>query len=88
MAYLRQRSKLLTTYLEGLIRNTFVERKKVNLDILTPTNPDERGAQLSIRFAQNVRKVHSELEKRGIVVSVFINFSLNSLVLILKKIFI
>jgi kynureninase len=69
MAYLRQRSKLLTAYLEGLIRKSF-ERKKVNIDILTPTNPDERGAQLSIRFAQNVRKVHSELEKRGIVVSV------------------
>ena len=33
MAYLRQRSKLLTAYLEGLIRNTFVERKKVNLEI-------------------------------------------------------
>ena len=73
MAYLRRRSKVLTAYLEGLVRKTF-ERKQAKLDLLTPVNPEERGAQLSIRFSQNVRKVHIELEKRGVVVSLFFNF--------------
>ncbi len=39
-------------------------------DILTPTNPDERGAQLSVRFKNNISRVHEEIEKRGVVVSV------------------
>lgn len=37
---------------------------------MTPRNPDERGSQLSIRFKQNLGKIHKELEKRGVVVSV------------------
>jgi len=34
---------------------------------LTPTDPEQRGAQISLRFSSNVRKVHAELEKRGVL---------------------
>ncbi len=40
-------------------------------DILTPTDPNERGSQLSIRFKNNISVVHKEIEKRGIVVSIY-----------------
>lgn len=38
---------------------------------ITPTNPEERGAQISIRFKNksNVKKMSEQLEKRGVVVS-------------------
>jgi kynureninase len=37
---------------------------------LTPTDPEQRGAQVSIMFSISVEKVHDELEKRGVVVSI------------------
>lgn len=37
-------------------------------EYITPTDPEQRGAQISIRFTRNVQKVHEELEKRGVVV--------------------
>ena len=36
---------------------------------MTPEDPEQRGAQVSIKFSINVEQVHEELEKRGIVVS-------------------
>ena len=38
------------------------------IEYLTPTNPFERGSQLSIRFSKNVALVFDELEKHGVVV--------------------
>ena len=41
----------------------------VLFELLTPSDPEQRGAQLSIKFLRNTFTLHEELEKRGIVVS-------------------
>lgn len=46
----------------------------VYVDILTPSDPEQRGAQLSLAFNVNIHRVIDELYKRG--VSVSINFVL------------
>ena len=45
------------------------EEKDLYVNIITPEDPEQRGAQLSVTFSVNVNKVHQELEKRGVVVS-------------------
>ena len=37
--------------------------------IITPSAPEERGAQLSIKFSIPIAKVSKELQKRGVAVS-------------------
>ena len=37
--------------------------------IITPSAPEERGAQLSIKFSIPITKVSKELQKRGVAVS-------------------
>lgn len=38
------------------------------IDYITPTDPEQRGSQLSVRFNKDVLRMHDELEKRGVVV--------------------
>lgn len=59
MPALRERSVRLTTYLETLLREAGVE-------ILTPSDPEARGAQLSLRFP-NAPAVLEELNRRGVI---------------------
>ena len=40
----------------------------VHVEILTPSDPDQRGAQLSLSFSINITQVFVELMKRGVVV--------------------
>ena len=39
------------------------------MTMITPCNPEERGAQLSLSFSFNVTEFYVELQKRGVVVS-------------------
>ncbi|XP_071496118.1 kynureninase-like [Diadema antillarum] len=69
---LRTKSRLLTAYLEHLLDvhfgRTSPERKsKEFITILTPRDPEERGAQLSLYFSISIGKIHEEMMKRGIV---------------------
>jgi kynureninase len=59
MPALRERSIRLTGYLERLLREQGVE-------ILTPADPEARGAQLSLRFP-NATAVLEELNRRGVI---------------------
>jgi kynureninase len=59
MPALRERSERLTGYLESLLRERGVE-------ILTPAEPEARGAQLSMRFA-NAPAVLADLNHRGVI---------------------
>ncbi|KAJ8321831.1 hypothetical protein KUTeg_000302 [Tegillarca granosa] len=43
--------------------------KHVYVEILTPSDPEHRGAQLSLSFSVNITHVFEELQKRGVVVS-------------------
>ena len=62
---------LLTGFLEYLVRKRFSSSSSspVTVKILTPSDPRERGSQLSLVFSKDVTKVHEAIERRGIVVS-------------------
>jgi kynureninase len=61
---LRKKSLLLTGYLEFLL--TQLDPNKEHFIIITPSNPDERGCQLSILMKQNGKKVFNKLVSSGI----------------------
>ncbi|KAJ9607778.1 Kynureninase (L-kynurenine hydrolase) [Cladophialophora chaetospira] len=68
MRELRQRSLRLTAYLEKLLEEV-AQRKPNQFDIITPRNPEERGAQLSIRLAPGLLDhVLEHLENNGVVI--------------------
>lgn len=41
-----------------------------SVEIITPSDPEQRGAQLSLIFSVPLSAVQEELQKRGVVVSV------------------
>ncbi|XP_003966728.2 kynureninase isoform X2 [Takifugu rubripes] len=71
MKELRRKSMLLTGYLEYLIRHYYSEDaaqpNKPHVHIITPSDPEQRGCQLSLCFSINIQRVFQELEKRGVV---------------------
>lgn len=73
MPALRRKSLLLTGYLEYLIQHYYSEDParphKPHVRIITPSDPRQRGCQLSLCFSVNVAGIYRELEKRGVAVS-------------------
>ncbi|CAF0737466.1 unnamed protein product [Rotaria sordida] len=69
---LRTKSKLLTQYLEYLIEHEMnPSSTHFKIDILTPTDPEQRGAQLSFRIiGVDVRQLFTELERSGVCLDV------------------
>lgn len=76
MPELRKKSKLLTTYMEYLLltrhgqpadENTPATSSRPYLRIITPSDPEQRGSQLSIWFSVHVGVVFQELVHRGAV---------------------
>eukprot|EP00064_Thunnus_orientalis_P017217 superscaffoldBa00003602_g17297 len=67
---LRRKSLLLTGYLEYLIQHYYSEDpsrpRKPHVRIITPSDPQRRGCQLSLSFSVPIQKVFQELEKRGV----------------------
>uniref|UniRef100_A0A7N8X4D6 Kynureninase n=1 Tax=Mastacembelus armatus TaxID=205130 RepID=A0A7N8X4D6_9TELE len=70
MQVLRRKSLLLTGYLEYLIQHYYTEDprqpSKPHIHIITPSDPKQRGCQLSLSFSVPIRKVFQELERRGV----------------------
>ncbi|CAG9533199.1 unnamed protein product [Cercopithifilaria johnstoni] len=71
---LRTKSVLLTGYLEYLI-NHFLSpsslnrrTKKIMCTIMTPSDPEQRGCQLSLKFNIDISLVYDELVRRGVAV--------------------
>ena len=60
-------------YLEALLKETFSKEKNPSFyaQVITPTDPAQRGCQLSVKFSIPVKKLKPELDKRCVVVSVF-----------------
>jgi kynureninase len=63
IAQIIAKSRLLTGYLEFLITGIDSE----DIDIITPTEPSERGAQLSIRVIHSDRSLFEEISKQGVI---------------------
>jgi len=68
MAPLCNKSRLLTGYLEFIISelNRKIKNKKVKLEIITPTDPLQRGCQLSIIAHGMGREFYNTLTKNGV----------------------
>lgn len=64
MASLRAKSEKLTGFLEYLLKEIGDER----ITVITPTDPDQRGCQLSIRVKNSDRRLAEALTKRGVFV--------------------
>ena len=61
---LREKSIRLTGYLEYLLN----QLPNLSFEIITPANPGERGAQLSLYFKQQGREIHDKMIESGIIV--------------------
>lgn len=61
---IREKSVHLTNYLEFLLH----QLKNISFEIITPSNPEERGAQLSLYFNERGKEIHQQLIQNGVVV--------------------
>lgn len=64
---LLKKSKLLTGYLLFILNEINAGATKKTLEIITPSNEDERGCQVSILMLQNGKEVFDALKKHGIL---------------------
>jgi kynureninase len=64
IAKLREKSIRLTAYLEYLLQQI----PHLNFEIITPTDPQQRGAQLSLYFKDQGRAIHDKMIENGIIV--------------------
>ena len=75
MADFRRKSRLLTGYLEILINHHYNKKNAIKegrpyITVISPTDPDWRGCQLSLKFSIPIQQLAVELHKRGVVVSI------------------
>ena len=42
------------------------------MDVITPSDPNQSGCQLSLRFSCSIEDVHHKLHQQGIIVSMFV----------------
>ena len=86
MEKLREKSLLLTGYLELLVNSELITEAESTIDssppkskcaarspmveILTPSDEAQRGCQLSLKLTISATMVHDELQRRGVVVDV------------------
>lgn len=72
---------LLTGYFELLLRHLCcwsgtkpieeydIKSNRPEFEIITPSDPNQRGAQLSLLFCKNVVSIQKQLMRRGVIVS-------------------
>lgn len=65
MVALRKKSLLLTGYLEFLLRT--IPDHPSHFTIITPSNPKERGCQLSLLMKTNGKKIFDRITKAGVI---------------------
>lgn len=64
MFKLRNKSILLTGYLHSLLNE--IDPRGAKFELITPSNPKDRGCQLSILMKKNGKKIFNALMKKGI----------------------
>ncbi|HMQ02974.1 MAG TPA: kynureninase [Pyrinomonadaceae bacterium] len=62
MPTLREKSVLLTVYIERLLRDIGSDR----IEIITPSDPEQRGCQLSIRVKNSDKSLYDAVTRRGV----------------------
>nr|MDQ3073875.1 kynureninase [Bacteroidota bacterium] len=67
MTDLRQKSERLTGFLDFLIRDNIKNSKAHDINLITPQEAAERGAQLSIRVKAGGKDLFSRITSRGVV---------------------
>jgi kynureninase len=67
MERLREKSLKLTAYLEFLVGELNKASERVKIRIITPSNPNERGCQLSLVFSERGKAIHKKLSEMGII---------------------
>ncbi|CAF4626675.1 unnamed protein product, partial [Rotaria sp. Silwood2] len=71
MEKIRAKSIILTQYLQYLLQTELADTELCQFTLLTPLNPQERGAQLSFRpIGITAQQIHDELEKVGVVIDI------------------
>jgi len=69
MDKIHAKQKKLTAFIRFIIEDVFTEAKrKYRMEIITPKNPDEHGAQLSLHIHLNGRTIFEELSQNGVVI--------------------
>ncbi len=63
MKALREKSEMLTSYLEYLIN----EKNNSTIEIITPPDLKQRGCQLSLRAKANGKEIHQRLNDSGVI---------------------
>lgn len=63
MVNLQKKSKLLTAYLEYLI----LQENNENIHIITPSDPSQRGCQLSIQMKNPDKRLFQYLTEHGVI---------------------
>nr|MBA4139341.1 kynureninase [Segetibacter sp.] len=64
MENLQAKSVQLTAWLEFLLH----QLTNINFEIITPAEPEARGAQLSLYFKKQGREIHDKMIEKGIIV--------------------
>ncbi len=63
MKHLTEKSRELTSYMEFLLNEIHDER----ISIITPSNPNERGCQLSIRVKNSDKSLFEAITEKGVI---------------------
>jgi kynureninase len=64
---LRAKSDLLTGFLEFLIRDQMQKQNTEDFTIITPSDPIDRGAQLSLLALKNGKELFNKITSKGII---------------------
>ncbi len=62
---LRKKSILLTSFLEFLLNS--IENHKSHFTIITPSDPNQRGCQLSLLMTRNGKKIFDKVTRAGVI---------------------
>lgn len=67
MPALRKKSLKLTAYLEYLLQQISNQDRGISFEVITPKNPDERGAQLSILVHGKGKELFDKITALGVI---------------------
>lgn len=66
---MRAKSRKLTAYLEFLLNDRIVSKENLyQISIITPTNPEERGCQLSLKIPSRGKELYEKLKAANFIV--------------------